>query len=65
MLHEPKWIKIHSFSDTSEEAYGVCLYLKCEDNLGNKTIHLLCANTKVAPLKTLAISKLNLLPLYY
>jgi len=40
-------------------AYGACLYLLSETN-GESKVHLLCAKSKVAPLKALPIPRLEL-----
>ena len=62
----PRWIgikgvfEIHGFSDASEKAYGAVVYLKSIDNNGVSNINLLLAKTKVAPLKTQTIPRLEL-----
>lgn len=56
----PKYVEIHGFSDASETAYGVCVYLRSVDAQDKVFVHLLCAKTKVAPLKPLTIPKLEL-----
>lgn len=47
----PKFIEMHSFSDASQHAYGACIYMK---TIGpnDVTVRLLCAKSKVAPLKS-------------
>lgn len=47
------------FSDASEEAFGACAYLRWEKGDGAET-KLLCAKSRVAPLKKLTIPKLEL-----
>jgi len=56
----PELIEIHGFSDASETAYGACVYLRTVDTQGKVFVHLLCAKTKVSPLKPLTIPKLEL-----
>lgn len=56
----PKRVKIHGFSDAIETAYSACIYLRSVDARGKVFVHLLCAKTKVAPLKSLTIPKLEL-----
>lgn len=56
----PERVEIHGFSDASEEAYGACVYLRSVDVRGKVSVHLLCAKTKVAPLKSLTMPKLEL-----
>lgn len=41
-------------------AYAACIYLHCKDGYNNFQTHLLCSKTKVAPLKSLTIPKLEL-----
>lgn len=53
-------IEIHSFCDASMNAYAACIYLRCKDGYNNFQTHLLCSKTKVAPLKSLTIPKLEL-----
>ncbi|XP_026816104.1 uncharacterized protein LOC113555771 [Rhopalosiphum maidis] len=53
-------MQIHGFADASEKAYGCCLYLKCSDNAGNHCSNLLCAKSKVAPMKTVSLPRLEL-----
>jgi len=40
-------------------AYGACLYLRSETN-GESKVHLLCAKSRIAPLKALIIPRLEL-----
>ncbi|XP_044585982.1 uncharacterized protein LOC123266020 [Cotesia glomerata] len=55
-----KEIQLHGFSDASEKAYGACVYLRTVDHLGNIKVQLLCAKSRVAPIKTLTIPRLEL-----
>lgn len=51
--------EIHGFCDASQKAYGACIYFRLLTN--NKvSVHLLCSKTKVAPLKSLTIQRLEL-----
>lgn len=43
--------ELHGFSDASIRAYGCCIYVRCVDSLGNVTINLLTAKSRVAPLR--------------
>jgi len=52
-------VQVHAFSDASITAYGACIYLRAEA-FGSVTSYLLCSKSKVAPLKTLTIDKLEL-----
>ncbi|XP_017884602.1 uncharacterized protein LOC108627719 [Ceratina calcarata] len=53
-------IELHGFCDSSERAYGACLYIRTIDSFGHIKIHLLCAKSRVAPLKTTTIARLEL-----
>lgn len=65
MLMQKLWadklsVQLHSFTDTWEKVYGACIYLLSKSGNGNLHIELLCAKSKVASLKTITISKLEL-----
>ncbi|XP_030747104.1 uncharacterized protein LOC115875730 [Sitophilus oryzae] len=51
-------IQLHGFSDSSTRAYGACIRTTYPD--GKVKVRLLCAKSKVAPVKTLTIPKLEL-----
>ncbi|XP_033359092.1 uncharacterized protein LOC117238345 [Bombus vosnesenskii] len=53
-------IELHGFCDASERAYGACVYLRSLDHYGNVQTRLLTAKSKVAPLKTQTIPRLEL-----
>lgn len=53
-------IHIHGFSDSSEAALGAVLYVRAEHPNGMITSKLLTSKTKVAPLKTVTIPRLEL-----
>ena len=56
----PVSIELHGFSDASQKAYGACCYLKSVDVTGKVQVSLLCAKSRVAPLKTLSLPRLEL-----
>ncbi|XP_064556170.1 uncharacterized protein LOC135440767, partial [Drosophila montana] len=52
-------VEIHGFCDASLSAYGACVYTvsKCH---GNTSVRLLCSKSRVAPVKTITVPKLEL-----
>jgi len=52
--------EIHGFCDASQQAYGACIYIRTRDNQGRWHSQLLCARTRVAPLKEWTIPRLEL-----
>lgn len=56
----PTSIELHSFSDASQNAYGACIYLRSVDSNNKITVLLLCSKSKVAPIKTATIPRLEL-----
>lgn len=65
----PRWLsiskgtqmEIHGFCDACIKAYGAVLYVRAVDENGQARITLLTSKTKVAPLKTITIPRLELL----
>ncbi|GFS55166.1 integrase catalytic domain-containing protein [Trichonephila clavipes] len=53
-------IEIHGFSDASERAYAAVVYIKCFNESGQSQTRLLCSKSRVSPLKTLTIPRLEL-----
>ena len=54
-------ITLHVFSDASENAYASVVYLRTEASEGVVTIRQVVSKSKVAPLKTVSIPRLELL----
>ena len=52
--------QLHHFSDASEKAYGVVSYLRSEDQEGKTYSNIVMAKSRLAPLKTLTIPRLEL-----
>ncbi|XP_050305588.1 uncharacterized protein LOC126742827 [Anthonomus grandis grandis] len=53
-------VEFHGFSDASQKAYGACCYLKSCNNSGDVVVRLICAKSRIAPLKTLSLPRLEL-----
>ena len=52
--------QLHGCCDASEAAYGSCLYLRTSTASGQVAVRLLCARSRVAPLKTISVPRLEL-----
>ena len=59
-LDELSSIQLHHFSDASSEGYGVASYLRLVDVTGKIHCALLVGKSRVAPLKTITIPRLEL-----
>ena len=53
-------IHLHGFCDSSEQAYGACIYIRSTDQTNQAFSHLLCSSSRVAPLQKLTIPRLEL-----
>ncbi|XP_015119512.1 uncharacterized protein LOC107042827 [Diachasma alloeum] len=60
IISNAKEIQLHGFYDASEKAYGACIYLKTMDDQGNSQTSLLCAKSRVAPMKQVSLPRLEL-----
>ena len=52
---------IHSFADASEEGYGACVYRRDIDIENNVHVSLVMARSRVAPMKSVTIPRLELM----
>ncbi|XP_067204174.1 uncharacterized protein [Linepithema humile] len=59
-INQPVHLEMHGFSDASETAFGACIYLRATSISGEHSAHLLCSRSRVAPLKTLSLPRLEL-----
>lgn len=53
-------LQLHGFADASQKAYGACIYIRSRNSKGDIQVALLCAKSKVAPLKQQTIPRLEL-----
>ncbi|CAL8137208.1 unnamed protein product [Orchesella dallaii] len=67
-LQIPRWVKtsqlttvqLHGFGDSSLKAYGAVVYLRCENEDGSFSCKMLAAKSKVAPLQTVSLPRLEI-----
>ncbi|XP_063911207.1 uncharacterized protein LOC135128239 [Zophobas morio] len=53
-------VELHCFSDASIKAYGGAIYVRCIKKNGQVNVNLLCAKSRVAPLKATPLPRLEL-----
>ncbi|XP_015189653.1 PREDICTED: uncharacterized protein LOC107073478 [Polistes dominula] len=59
-LDDPIDVQLHGFCDASQSGDGGCFYVRSRDKFGNTRVRLLCAKSRVAPLKDTTIPRLEL-----
>ena len=58
-LGSPRHVHLHVFADASQIAYGACAYLTVFTEHDSAS-HLMCAKSKIAPIKPLTVPRLEL-----
>lgn len=53
-------LEIHGFAGAAARAYGAAIFLKSTDPFGKHYVALLCSKSRVAPVKTITIARLEL-----
>jgi hypothetical protein len=53
------FIELHGFADASSKACGAAVYVKANDVAGNSSVTLLCAKSRVAPIKKVTLPRLE------
>ncbi|XP_043271223.1 uncharacterized protein [Venturia canescens] len=56
----PVRLYLQGFCDASERAYGACVYVQVEHAEGALSSRLFCSKSRVAPIKTMSIPRLEL-----
>jgi len=59
-LDQPIYLEMHGFADASEIAFGACIYVRATSSSGEHSTHLLCSKSRVAPLKSITVPRLEL-----
>ena len=54
-------VTLHAFGDSSEKAYGAVIYARCENDNNEISVRLVASKSRVAPVKTVSIPRLELM----
>jgi hypothetical protein len=57
---ESSSLEVHGFADASSRAYAAVVYLRDVQSNSNFQVSLICAKTKIVPVKTITIPRLEL-----
>lgn len=57
---DPQAIQLHGFCDASQQAFGACVYVRTKLSHNDYRIELLCSKSRIAPMKTISIPRLEL-----
>jgi len=60
LIEDYRDIQIHGFCDASNTGYGACIYVRSKGNSDITMVKLLCAKSRVAPLKSVTLPRLEL-----
>jgi hypothetical protein len=60
LTEDIRTVIMHGFADASESAYGAVIYLKSISRSGSVSCQLLCSKSRVAPIKTVTVPRLEL-----
>lgn len=52
--------ELHGFCDASMKAYAAVVFLKCKNKNGNVSVNIVAAKSRVAPVKTISLPRLEL-----
>ena len=61
LRRQVRMVSLHVFADASEEAYGAIVYQKTEYQDGTSSVSLVASKSKVAPLQSVSIPRLELM----
>ncbi|XP_033218177.1 uncharacterized protein LOC117173645 [Belonocnema kinseyi] len=60
LVEDCSTLQLHGFSDSSEKAYGAAIYVRSTSNQGRHETYLICSKSRVAPIKSLSLPRLEL-----